>query len=181
MERFARKLQKLREDRQLSLRSLGELAGVSPSAISQIEGGQVSPSIATLEKICNALGIRITTLFDEPGSEPAPIIVRATERRRLYSAGSRASIEPLAGDFARKKMQPILLTLDPGGECGEHPYSSAEGEEFAMLIKGQAQFEQQHNRYVLEQGDAVYYDPRLLHNWRNIGADMAVLLIVIAR
>ena len=66
MEQLARQLQKLREDRQLSLRVLAELSGVSASAISQIESSQVSPSIATLEKLCLALGVHIGTLFDEP-------------------------------------------------------------------------------------------------------------------
>jgi quercetin dioxygenase-like cupin family protein len=78
-------------------------------------------------------------------------------------------------------MQPILISLEPGGVCGEHPYTSAEGEEFAMLIAGTAEFEQQDKRYQLSQGDAVYYDPRQLHNWRNLGQDMAVLLIVVAQ
>ena len=181
MDQLARQLQKIREERQLSLRSLAELAGVSPSSISQIEAAQVSPSIATLEKICNALGVPIATLFDEPTDGPVPIIVRAKERRRVYSAGSHASIEPLARGFARKKMQPILLTLDAGGECGEHPYTSAEGEEFAMLITGQAQFEQQDQQHTLEEGDAVYYDPRQPHNWHNVGRKPAVLLIVVAQ
>ncbi|WP_308389896.1 helix-turn-helix domain-containing protein [Acidithiobacillus sp. AMEEHan] len=181
MEQLARQLQKIREDRQLSLRSLAERAGVSASAISQIEAGQVSPSIATLEKLCHALGVHIADLFDEGTDSPAPIIVRAEQRRRVYSAGSHASIEPLAKNFSRKKMQPILLTLEPGGEIGEHPYSSAEGEEFAMLIEGCACFEQQETRHDLVKGDAVYYDPRQLHNWRNTGKDPAVLLIVVAQ
>ncbi|AEK58312.1 Transcriptional regulator, MerR family [Acidithiobacillus caldus SM-1] len=181
MEQLGRQLQKLREERQLSLRSLGELAGVSASAISQMEAGKVSPSIATLEKICNALGVHIASLFDEPQGDQGPILLRTNERRRVYSADSHASIEPLARNFAGKKMQPILISLEPGGVCGEHPYTSAEGEEFAMLIAGTAEFEQQDKRYQLSQGDAVYYDPRQLHNWRNLGQDMAVLLIVVAQ
>ncbi|MBU2753213.1 cupin domain-containing protein [Acidithiobacillus sp. CV18-2] len=181
MEQLARQLQKLREDRQLSLRVLAELSGVSASAISQIESSQVSPSIATLEKLCLALGVHIGTLFDEPEEGPMPILLRSGQRRRIYSAGSHASIEPLARDYARKKMQPILLTLEAGGECGEHPYSSAEGEEFAMVIEGTAKFEQQEHSYELGKGDAIYYDPRQLHNWRNNGTEAAVLLIIVAQ
>lgn len=181
MKQLAQRLRQLREDRQLSLRALGEMAGVSSSALSQIEAAQVSPSIATLEKICTALGLRIAALLDEPDSEASPLILRAGQRRRVYSSGSHATIEPLARGFSRKKMQPLLVTLDAGGECGDHPYSSADGEEFAMLIKGSARFEQQGSSFDLDEGDAVYYDPRLSHNWHNLHELPSVLLIVVAQ
>ncbi len=181
METLALRLRQLREDRQLTLRALADRAEVSASALSQIEKGLVSPSIATLERICNGLGLHITALFDEPSSDAPPLILRAGKRRKVYSLESRASIEPLARDLLGKKMQPLLVTLEPGGECGEHPYASAEGEEFAMVISGTAYFEQQGKRYTLQAGDAVYYDPRLLHNWHNSDPTPAVLLIVVAQ
>jgi Predicted transcriptional regulator len=45
MKQLAQRLRQLREDRQLSLRALGEMAGVSSSALSQIEAEQVSPPL----------------------------------------------------------------------------------------------------------------------------------------
>jgi quercetin dioxygenase-like cupin family protein len=107
--------------------------------------------------------------------------MRAGGRRKVYSAGSRATLEPLARGLPRKTMQPLLLVLEPGGECGEHPYSSAEGEEFAFIIQGTASFEQQDRMTELQMGDAIYYDPRLPHNWHNLGAAPATLLIVVAQ
>ena len=39
-------------------------------------------------------------------------------------------------------MQPLILTLEPGGRCGEHPYTSVQGEEFAIVLRGSILFEE---------------------------------------
>ena len=50
-------LQRMREERNLSYTQLAELTGVSKSMLRQIETGQSSPTIATLWKIANGLGL----------------------------------------------------------------------------------------------------------------------------
>jgi hypothetical protein len=92
--------------------------------------------------------------------------MRANTRRQVYSADSHAIIESLARDLAHKKMQPLLLTLEPDGECGEHPYSSIEGEEFAIVLRGRIVFEQESGIHELGMSNAIYFNPELPHNWR---------------
>lgn len=179
MQQLAHRIRQFREERRLSLRALAEEAGVSASALSQIESGQVSPSVATLEKICGALGLPIAALFDEPNGDSSPLIMRANTRRQVYSADSHVIIEPLGRGSTRKKMQPLLLTLEPGGRCGEHPYTSIEGEEFALVLRGRILFEQSDAKHELTVGDAVYFNPQLPHNWRNDRDKIAKVLIVV--
>jgi uncharacterized cupin superfamily protein len=137
--------------------------------------------VATLEKICGALRLPIKTLFDEPDSGNSPLIMRANTRRQVYSADSHAIIEPLARDLAHKKMQPLLLTLEPDGECGEHPYSSIEGEEFAIVLRGRIVFEQGSGIHELGMGNAIYFNSELPHNWRNKSGKITEVLIVVAQ
>jgi transcriptional regulator with XRE-family HTH domain len=47
----------LRTQRGMSLRSLAAQTDFSPSFISQLENGQVSPSISSMERIAAALGV----------------------------------------------------------------------------------------------------------------------------
>lgn len=159
---------------------LAKQAGVSASALSQIESGQVSPSIATLEKICAALELPITILFDEPVNGSDPLVMPAQNRRRVYSTTSHATVEPLARGFSEKKMQPVLMTLDPGGEVGEQPYVGVKGEEFAIVVSGSAHFEQSGKKYELGALDAVYFDPHQPHNWKNPGPLPTVILLVVS-
>ena len=57
------RIRQLRTGRGLSVRTLAATTGFSPSFISQVEHGQVSPSIASLERIATALGVTLGGLF----------------------------------------------------------------------------------------------------------------------
>jgi transcriptional regulator with XRE-family HTH domain len=85
----------IREQRgnaQISLRRLGELAGVSNVYLSQIEGGLRRPSAEILQRIAKALQISSETLYvhagileeDRHGSTEAAIMsdLRLTEAQR---------------------------------------------------------------------------------------------------
>ncbi len=180
MKQVSERLRELRKIQNLSLRTLAKKAGISASSLSLIEGGQVSPSIATLEKVCAALELPITSLFDETPGESDPLVMPARNRRRVYSTTSHATVEPLARGFAAKKMQPLLITLDPGGEVGEQPYAGIKGEEFGVVLSGTTLFEQGGKAYNLGPLDAVYFDPHQPHNWKNPGTDPATILLVVS-
>jgi DNA-binding XRE family transcriptional regulator len=53
--RLAMEIRALREARGLSQRELAERVGTTQSAIARLEGGNVSPSLPTLDKIAEAL------------------------------------------------------------------------------------------------------------------------------
>lgn len=70
-------LRKLREGNGFTLRAAADLAGVSNSYLSQIEGGRVVvPSVPVLDRIAKAYGttaltiMRVTGLLERDGEEP---------------------------------------------------------------------------------------------------------------
>lgn len=60
---IAARLLEERRARKMSVRELGRLAGVTASLISQIENGKVNPSVGTLYRMAEALGIRVDEFF----------------------------------------------------------------------------------------------------------------------
>ena len=63
--RLAFEIRALRERKGLSQRQLAELVGTTQSAIARLEGGRISPSLPTLDRIANALDAELTvTLTD---------------------------------------------------------------------------------------------------------------------
>jgi len=58
------KLKELRESHGLTLRKLGELAGVDYSNIRKIENGEIVPRIDTVLKLARALKVDIKELLD---------------------------------------------------------------------------------------------------------------------
>ena len=72
------RLRELREQRRVSMRQLGRLSGISVNALSQIERGQTSPSVSTLYRLVDALGVPITAIFPaEPQQDLPPVCVIA--------------------------------------------------------------------------------------------------------
>lgn len=56
-------LKQWRDRRGLSLRQLGERAGVSYVTVFNIEAGNLDPRLSTLERLARALGIGVRDLF----------------------------------------------------------------------------------------------------------------------
>jgi len=84
----AQRIQILRKRCGMSIRQLAGLAKVTPGIISCIERGKNSPSIATLQKILNALGADLAAFFSgEEGNGEGPVSFR--EHMRAISDGER--------------------------------------------------------------------------------------------
>ena len=54
----------VRMAQELSQRELASISGVSRQTIMRIENGDVEPSIDSCRKICSALGVQITEVFN---------------------------------------------------------------------------------------------------------------------
>jgi ribosome-binding protein aMBF1 (putative translation factor) len=65
--RLAFEIRALREKKGLSQRQLAERVGTTQSAIARLEGGRISPSLPTLDRIATALGAEITVTITDTG------------------------------------------------------------------------------------------------------------------
>lgn len=103
---LADRVRELRKTRSLTLAQLAQLSGVSRSMISLIERQQTSPTAAVLNKLADALGVSLPTLFaaDQQPANPEPLSSRASQpvwtdpasgyvRRHLTPAGVDSPIE----------------------------------------------------------------------------------------
>jgi transcriptional regulator with XRE-family HTH domain len=182
-------LRRLRGAARLSLRALAEKTGFSASFLSQVENGQASPSIASMERIAAALGVTMGRIFD--GAEPAnrwPGVIRADARVTLNSEWSKARIEGLGTAGPEGRLEPVLLTLAPGGTSGTRPYFSTR-EEFALVMagtvvltlaehEGGGGLEQRHE---LRTGDAATIPVGVARRWQNLSQEPVQVLMISSR
>jgi len=173
-------VRRLREEQQLSLRALAERTGFSASFLSQVENGQASPSITSMERIAAALGVTLSQFFQAAEGSASPAVVRVAQRVRLDSKWSRARIEALASDRPGARLDPILVTLEPGSTSGTRAFTSAR-EEFAFILDGSAVLTLETTEQVLECGDSVVVRAGVARRWRNDSLRAATMLIVTAR
>ena len=170
-------VRELRSAAGLSLRALAERTDFSPSFISQVENGQVSPSIASMERIAAALGVTLGEFFSSLGSTEGGVVVRKADRILLQSQWSQATLEALSPMQGGRLAEPLLITLEPGGRSGKHPTAQPR-EEFAFVLEGEVELTLGPDAYRLGEGDAATLLRGELRRWTNTGAGRARVLVI---
>src|SRR5512140_2082835 len=77
------RLRELREARGTSMRQLATRSGLSANALSMIERGKASPSVSTLYKLAEALGVPITEFFAPDLQKQNAVLIKADQRTRV--------------------------------------------------------------------------------------------------
>jgi transcriptional regulator with XRE-family HTH domain len=171
------RVRRLREQARISLRALAARTDFSPSFISQLENGLVSPSIHSMEKIANALGESLSAFFAAIGPGEGGLVTRRRERGRLPSSWSNAEIESLGGSVRHRRLHPLLIKLQPGGRSGKHP-TAHRAEEFALVTRGRVLLQLGPDEHRLQVGDSVALLPGELRLWVNNSKLPCHILIV---
>ena len=83
------RLRFLREQSGLSGKALAEKIGLVPSQINKIEHNVTKPSIDSLERICNALGITLGEFFSIEKSESEPELQRFLKTAKKLTPAER--------------------------------------------------------------------------------------------
>jgi quercetin dioxygenase-like cupin family protein len=102
------------------------------------------------------------------------------DRQEITSSWSRATIEALGPTGGRRTLEPIMITLAPGGRSGTRLHVPLR-EQFALVYDGVVTLRLPESAYVLSQGDAVSIAAETPHRWENTGAGPAQVLIVSTR
>lgn len=163
-----------RQEQGLSLRDLAGRSGLSVSFLSQVERDLARPSISSLKQVADALGVKVLDLLADPAHQHATVLRR--DERPVWNL-SRVRYELLTTVNGRK-MEPQLVTYEPGGDSGDHPVTH-EGEEFGMVLQGRAECWIGEELVVLQEGDCVYFDASVPHRMRNAGPEPCVWLHVV--
>lgn len=172
------KVRELRKEKGLSLRTLATRTGFSPSFISQMEAEAVSPSIASLEKVAEELGVTLGQFFSALESAPREVI-RREERPEYESGWSRSTVELLAAPAPGRRLSAVQITVEPGGASGKHAAFGIQ-EAVVLVLSGELVAHLGEQEIELYEGDTVYVSEGAGFSWENIGTGEAVLVMIAA-
>ena len=68
-----------RKERKLTLKAVAEKAGISEGFMSQVENNVKSPSVDTLMKICNAIGVNAGDVLNQMRNQERLAVIRKQE------------------------------------------------------------------------------------------------------
>jgi transcriptional regulator with XRE-family HTH domain len=171
------KIRRLRIAQDISMRTLAQSSGLSANAISMIERGTASPSVSTLYKLADALGVPVTAFFGTPESPKQIIYLKANSRSRVPIP--RGIWEGLGGEQFVGRVEPFILTLEPGADSGTQAMVHT-GHEFVFCLQGKVEYEVESQPFLLTSGDSLLFAAHQEHRWRNAGQMAATLLIVLS-
>ena len=168
------RIKQLRLQRGLTQEELADRAELSKGFISQLERDLASPSINTLMDILECLGTSITAFFEEQAEEKVVFTEPDIFEKEDHDLGHK--VEWLITTAQKNLMEPILLTLLPGGHSGlMDPH---EGEEFGYVLMGQVVLQLGDRQYRVKKGDSFYFAPTMPHELINRGRTRAKVLWV---
>lgn len=180
------RLREARRARSLSLRTLADRVGVSPSLISQIETGRANPSVSTLYAIAAELDVSLDELLFNDRRSPEPAVpVRPgvaatgtmTQAPPVQRAASRHLIRLASGvnwerltTLSEPGVEFLHVTYEVGGASSPpDAFQRHPGHEWGYVLSGRLQVRIGFEDYVLEPGDAISINSSIPHRLATIG------------
>jgi len=168
-------IRKKREQKGTTLTRAAREINISPSLLSQIETGVVSPSISTLRAIADYLDTPIGVLLNESISKENFNIIRKNNKKHSIVKGkgvkfhilspSNSNIEFMYDEFESNS--------STGGKLYQH-----EGEECAFVLEGKLEINLNGNKFILNKGDFVWFQSSIPHQITNLSDKKSVAIWV---
>lgn len=171
------RLRELREARNISMRALAVRSGLSANALSMIERGRASPSVSTLYKLADALGVSITAFFGSEVEKKQVVFMKADQRPHV--SFTRGVFEGLGGEQFAGRIEPFLLTLESNANSGPRSMTHT-GHEFVFCLRGELEYQVDRKIFQLSAGDSLLFAAHLKHRWKNVGATVVTALILLS-
>jgi transcriptional regulator with XRE-family HTH domain len=173
--RVGARLRALRRERGLTIEQVATATGLTKGFISQLERDTTTPSLSSLARICDALGVRMGDIFEETAPDLVRLI-RKTERRAVEWNPNHFLLSPPS----ERRLQAIESHIPAGSGAGDEAYSFPGDVEFVYVLTGALELRVGEDVYRLEPGDALTYPLREPHTWRNPSTEEAATVLWVA-
>lgn len=142
---------------------VADRAGVSAAYLSRLENGHVSPTVATLGRLVQAMGATMAALFEEtPGGDGT--VVRADERQTMESRGV---VDFRVTPSWATRLEVLESVVAPGHGSSNRLHTHAGEEECVLVLEGELDVWVDDERHHLAVGDSATFHSRTPHRWRN--------------
>jgi transcriptional regulator with XRE-family HTH domain len=160
-----------RQSRRWTLDQLAEAAAVSRRMVVNVEQGAANPSVGTLLRISDALGVGLPALVEPP--QPKPVkVTRRGEGAALWTSESGGRGVLVAGTEPPDVLELWDWTLGPGDRHLSEAHTPGT-KELLQVQQGTITVEVADQSVTLEAGDAVAFPGEVPHSYANPGTQPA--------
>ncbi len=154
-----------RQSRQWTLDQLATHAGVSRRMVVNVEQGTANPSVGTLLRLSDALGVGLPALVEPPTAKPVKL-TRSGEGAALWTGerGGRGLL--VAGTRSPDVVELWDWTLMPGEEHSSDAHTEGT-QELLQILAGEVTIKVGTQTFLLAQGDAISFPGDEPHAYLN--------------
>jgi mannose-6-phosphate isomerase-like protein (cupin superfamily)/DNA-binding XRE family transcriptional regulator len=177
LQQVSSRIKDLREISGLGKKEAADLLGVSEEAYSRYEESGEDIPISVIYKLAGIHKVDTTDILlgKSPKLSDLSLVKKGEGIHVERFAGYE--YENIAYRFARRTMEPMIVTLKPGGE--RPSLVRHEGQELNYCLSGKVVVIYGDVEVELSPGDCVYFDPRRPHGQMAGGSEDAKFLTVI--
>ena len=180
---LARKARRLRTAAGLTLQELSDSSGVSQSALSKIENGQLSPTYEKILALAKGLGVDVAELFnDSPVGTPVGRRGVTLRGRGVVHSSPQYDYEMLCADLTGKQFLPMLTRVKAHSVHDFTVLPQHDGEEFVYVVRGTITLHTEfYEPLKLSPGDCCYFDSSMRHGLVSAGVEDAEVLWICSK
>ncbi|RLV55073.1 XRE family transcriptional regulator [Aeromicrobium phragmitis] len=161
------RVRRARIERGWTLDQLAEAGGVSRRMVVNVEQGAVNPSVGTLLRLSDALGIGLPALVEPP--EPRTIkVTRAGGGAVLWRSDAGGEGVLVAGTERPDVLELWQWTLAPGDRHRSEAHAAGT-KEALQVLEGTLVMEVSEQSVTLGEGDAMSFSGDVAHSYANHG------------
>jgi transcriptional regulator with XRE-family HTH domain len=176
--RLGERVRSLRRERGLTLDLLSQRSGVSRAMISKLERGEKNPTLVVAAKVAEGLGVSLSQLVGVEERREV-IVVRRQQRMVMRDPGTGFERQLLSPSFGGRRIEFLRNVVPEGSSSGEFPPHRRGVEEYIVVEKGRLLAVLGGEDYLLEEGDALYFEADVSHRFDNAGeGDCSYYLVI---
>jgi transcriptional regulator with XRE-family HTH domain len=173
----ARNTRRLRTARGWSLDQLATRSGVSKGMLVHLEQARTNPSLGTLCKVAETLGVSLAGLV-ELHEAPAVRVVQPSEVVRLWQSEGGSFGDLLVGSDERDHLELWHWTVAPGDAHPSEAHATGT-REMVHVVSGTLTIEVDGTAHVVPPGGAALFQADRAHSYRNAGRRAVSLVMVV--
>ena len=180
LKNLGERIRQLRKTKKFTLVEISKATGVAQATLSRIETGAMLGTVESHEKIAEVLGIGLAELYSgiDQRYEQIAHLSREAEKKITHH-GKNVQLELLTSESSRKKITPLLMTLQPASE-GVREHNERGVEKFFYLLEGEVKVKVDKDEFLLKSGETLYFDASLPHQVINENSKPAKVLITVS-
>ena len=162
----------------MTLKIVAAKASISEGFLSQVENDVNSPSVDTLVRICNAIGIDAGDIISQANKQEKIIIIKKSEWDDIDLSHTGIATRRFFPPDDRTLIDSSILVIDPGKSIPVRK-NIKNGQELLCVLKGSVELMLSNEKHALAEGDSVHFWANPINQKiTNISADICFVLWV---